>query len=338
MLNEDIENTGSEEVETFYREVFRKILPNASHSSAAWFGSKENYEAWHSPFNFLKDSIYEYKGNHDFIHFTTPIGLASILHSGFLRMSEFGNLQDRQEIIYASQVFDGIPEIDLKKEVLDSSKKLVFCLSMSEYNENTLTNPFMWEAYSLKGHGACIRYRLTKPNPRQFLIGKLQYGQGELKIIQELKDHVLTYLKRGKSLPRNFTNLLLALFSFHKAERFRIENEVRMFLNLDDMVGPNLKLETLYQDVNGSNQVKYFNKLFLKNRHELEKLCKKANIPFSAILDIFPQIEITEIILGFSNSIESLHDKVKFLNALKKKYKYEFSIKYLSPELEIIDL
>lgn len=337
MLNEDIENTGSEELETFYREVFRKILPNASHSSAEWFGSKENYEAWHSSFNFLKDSIYEYKGNHDFIHFTTPIGLASILHSGFLRMSEFGNLQDKQEIIYASQVFDGIPEIDLKKEVLETAKKLVFCLSMSEYNENTLTNPFMWEAYSSKGHGACIRYHLTKPNPRQFLIGKLQYGQGELKIIQELKDHVLTYLKMGKPLPRNFTNLLLALFSFHKAERFRIENEVRMFLNLDGMI-PNLKLETLYQDVNGSNEVKYFNKLFLKNRHELKEISDKAGLPFITMLDAFPQIEITEIILGYSNSLESVFEKVEFLNDLKKKHKYQFDIKYLTPELEIINL
>lgn len=337
--NEDWCNVISNKIQSFYSEVINKILPHAREASSFVLGSPDiepkSFEGKISTDMLFKDSPYEYGGDGNFIHFSSLQGLITILNSGYLRMSEFGNLLDKQELIYGAKVFEGHP---LFKLDISALKQNIFCLSACEANDLTKRNHFMWEVFASEGNGVIIEYKLTKKNPYSFILGKVQYGLSKLQPLELLRDLAIDFHKKKDFFPSNFMEVIMELQAFHKAKKYEIENEVRMFFREDKPLHEEHSFLTIYKDINSKNEIKYFNKLFLKGRHEFINDEAISKIPEDKILDIAPQIEITNIILGFNLSIENKLDIMKHLLKLKEKHHYEFRISHITLEDEIFQL
>ena len=324
-------------VDKFVNEVIKPIFPNAKLSNSMMVSSPDelatSFEGKLLSKDLFKGTNYEYKGDGKFLHFTTLFGLKGILDSGFLRMSEFGNLSDDKEINFASKIFENSTLFKFENEKYEWIKENIFCLSMCESNESTKRDDFMWEVYADKGKGVVIEFELTKKNPRKFVLGKIQYGDEKLNTLIRLKELAEVYiLENPNFFPNNFSELLLELLSFHKVRRYEIENEVRLLLKVDKPKYVDHDLESIYKDINTKQEVKYFNKLFLKNRHPFLDFNYPLSDEKDAVFNEFPQIEIKNIILGYNLSIDKKVDLMDFFNKFNTDYKYDFTISQIFDE------
>lgn len=326
-----------ERVDHFISTVIHPVLPNAKLKESFINGAPTTYfEGKLSSGELFKKTDYEYKGDGKFIHYTSLLGLKTILDSGFLRMSEFGNLIDKNELHYAASVFSENPIFSFDKTKTEQLKDSILCLSICESNERTKKNDLMWEVYGDKGKGAIIEFELTKKDPYFFILGKMQYGIEGLKPLSELKKLAENYInnKDNVMFPNNFPELLLELQSFHKSKRYEGENEIRLLLKRNK----EFPEDTIYEDINSNQEVKYFNKLFLKGRYPYAEDEIKPNEYGISIFDEFPQIEIKNIILGFNISVENKIAITDLLNEIKAKHNYEFEIFQINDEKEIIKM
>lgn len=330
-------------VDKFRKEVIHPFFPNADFKSTFMVSSPEepatSFEGKLSPINLFKDTDYEYKGDGKFIHYTSLLGIKAILETGYLRMSEFGNLIDKNELQYAAKIFEGNPIFQIKKEKLEQLKENVFCLSMCESNEKTKKNTFLWEVYGDKGKGVVIEFELTKNNPKHFLLGKVQYGEEKLQKLRELKKNAENFKKDNNGFfPNNFPELFMEIKSFHKSKRYDAEKEVRLFLKTYKRQYKEHKLKSIYKDINSNQEVKYFNRLYLKGRHPFLNFKYSFSEEKDAVFNEFPQIEIKNIILGFNISVENKVAITYLFNEIKTKHNYEFDIFQINNEKEIIKM
>ena len=330
-----------EKVEKFKREVINPIFPNARFESSFMVGSPEqapnSFEPKLSSGELLKNTDYKYDGDGKYIHYTTLFGLKLILESGFLRMSEFGNLIDEKELIYAASVFDGNPLFKFNQEKLNHLKENLFCLSLCQSNETTKRNHLMWEVYGDKGKGVIIELELNKQDPFFFLLGKIQYGEEALEPLKKLKHLSEEFSNTNDGFfPNNFLEFILEMQSFHKVKIFEAEQEIRLLMKEDKGQYESHNHKTIYRDINSKQEVKYFNKLFLKERYPyMDSINIKSKID---VLDSYPQIEIKNIILGYNISIQNKIDLMFLLNDLKSTFNYNFTISQINDEGEIFEM
>ena len=330
-----------ENISDFENEVVKPIFPNARLASSFMMGSPEqapnSFKPKLSSGELFKNTDYEYDGDGKYIHYTTLYGLKLILESGFLRMSEFGNLIDEKELMYAASVFEDNPIFKFDPEKHKHLKENLFCLSLCQSNETTKRNHLMWEVYGDKGKGVIIELELNKQDPYFFLLGKMQYGEEALEPIKKLKSLAEEFLNTHEGFfPNNFQEFILEMQSFHKVKIFEAEQEIRLLMREDKGQYASHNHRTIYQDINSKQAVKYFNKLYLKERYPFEDSIatdKKIDV-----LDSFPQVEIKNIILGYNISIQNKVDLMFFLNDLKTQYKYNFMISQMNDEGEIYEM
>lgn len=330
-----------EKVKNFQKEVINPVLPNAKFASSLMFTSPEeaakNFTGDLSPIKLFQNSPYEYKGEYKFIHFTSLFGLKAILESGFLRMSEFGNLIDNNELLFSSSIFEDNMLFEVTKDKIKTLKNNVFCLSLCESTDDTLKNNFMWEIYGDKGKGVIIEIEFTKNNPDFFLLGSILYGNENLNPIREIKRLTEEFASKNDDfIPNNFPEFLLELQAFHKSKKYNSENEVRFLMKEKKQQYDEHKLETIYKDFNSKQEVKYFNKLFLKGQHPYLKTDDSQNK--IKILNEFPQIEIKKIILGFNISIENKVDIYSLLNKIKTEHNYDFEVWQINDDKKIFPM
>jgi hypothetical protein len=332
-----------ENVDKFGKEVINPIFPHANFASSFMVSSPDelatDFNGKLSPINLFKDTDYEYKGDGKFIHYTSLFGIKAILETGYIRMSEFGNLIDKSELQYASEIFIDNPIFQIKKEKLEQLKENLFCLSMCESNDKTKRNSFLWEVYGDKGKGAVIEFELTKNNPKLFLLGKVQYGEERLQQLRELKKNAEKFKKDNNGFfPNNFIELLAEIQSFHKSKRYDAEKEVRLFLKTDKRQYEEHKLESIYKDINSNQEVKCFNKLYLKGKHPFLDFKYSLSDEEDAVFNEFPQVEIKSIIPGFNISVENKVAVTDLFNKIKAKHNYELEIFQINNEKEIIKM
>lgn len=328
-------------IEKFKTDVINKVFPNARFASSFMFGSPEqapnSFKPKLSTRELLKGTDYEYDGDGKYIHYTSLFGLKLILESGFLRMSEFGNLIDKKELLYAASVFNDNPIFKFDPEKLKHLKENIFSLSLCQSNESTKGNRFMWEAYGDKGKGVIIELELNKRDPSFFLLGNMKYGEDALKPIKKLKSLAEKFSETHEGFfPDNFMEFILEMESFHKVKIFEAEEEIRLLMKEDKRRYESHKHETIYKDINSNQEVKYFNKLFLEERYPFNDLIIQDNE--INILDTHPQVRIKNIILGYNISIKNKFDLMLLLNDLKKQYKYNFNISQMNDEGEIFEM
>lgn len=341
---EDINNSWAiahEKVEKFKQEVINPVFPNARFETSFMVGSPaqapNSFEPKLSSGELFENTDYKYDGEGKYIHYTTLFGLKMILESGFLRMSEFGNLIDEKELIYAASVFEGNPLFKFDQEKLNHLKENLFCLSLCQSNEKTKRNHLMWEVYGDKGKGVIIELELNKQDPFLFLLGKMQYGEEALEPVKKLKFLSEEFSKANDGFfPNNFMEFMMEMQSFHKVKIFEAEQEIRLLMKKDKGQYESHNHKTIYRDINSKQEVKYFNKLYLKERYPFDDSIdpsSKINV-----LDSYPQIEIKNVILGYNISIQNKVDLMFLLEDLRSKFNYNFKISQITDEGKILEM
>lgn len=320
-------------VDSFLKDVICPTFPKAEFERTSMISAFDkpatSFTGKLSPSNLFEETVYEYKGNDKFLHYTSLFGVKAILETGFLRMSEFGNLIDKKELQYGAKIFQDNPLFQFNEEVLEQLKNNLFCLSACESNESTKRDSFMWEVYADKGKGVLLEFELTKKKPNRFLLGKVQYGEEALQPLKNIKARAEKFVQENNFFfVNNFLPLLMEIQSFHKAKRYNVEQEIRFFLKEEKKAHQEHTLKSIYRDINSNHELKYFNRLYLKGRHPFLDSSHRED----EIFNEFPQIEIKNIILGFNISEKNKIDLADFLCNLKNEYRYDFKISQICDE------
>jgi hypothetical protein len=93
----------------------------------------------------------------------------------------------------------------------------------------------------------------------------------------------------------------------------------------------------IYEDITYNNEVRYFFKTFLTERKSiLEREIDDRKIS-DEYFELYPTIEIEEIILGNNLDDNRKVEIVQLLRSLQKKYNYSFKFFRLTNENEIIE-
>lgn len=332
-----------EKISFFLENVIKKVFPHALFDDISMTGSPDvapnSFNGFLKTENLFKDTLYEYKGNGKFIHFTSLLALNSILDKGWLRMSEFRNLIDENELLYASKVFSDNPLFTPQIETLNNIKENIFCLSACEATDETKTDSYLWEVYGDKGKGVFIEYEFSNPKPSDHIFGKVLYGDFEMAQLRNLKSLFEEFrITNDDFCPGNFMEIILEAQAFHKSDKYSSEKEVRMLLRVDKEQYDEHDNITIYQDINSKQEIRYFSKLFLKGRHQYLTTKNIERFGEEDIIEIAPQIEIKKIVLGFNISIENKVEIMHFLQKIKTLHNYEFEIWHLNEEKKIIKL
>ena len=338
-MEDEVWKPAHDNVRKFESDVLQKTFPNARFASAGMMGSPDiapsSFKAEISPENLFKDTEYEYKGNGKFIHFTSLLALKSILDTGWIRMSEFSNLVDKQELVFASSIFENDSFYSQEFNKLEHLKRNVFCLSACESSFETQSDSFMWEIYGDKGTGVFIEFEYTNKEPYFHNLGNVLYGKENLKPLKLLKELYDQFRKETNNFSiQDIFNVILEIKAFHKANRYHSEKEVRLLFKQDKNWYEEHDHTSIYEDFNSAQEVKYFSKLYLKGRNPIvtdENLKKHSEIE---ICKYYPQIEIKRICLGYNISIENKVDIMTFISKLKSIHKYDFELWQINNELE----
>lgn len=313
----------------FLVEVIQPLLPFSKFSSTIHSGDYNNpsnsFHALLSTNNLLKDSIYELKKSRRLIHFTSIQSISSIITNGFVRMTELKALDDTSELSYASKVFQENPIFRHGEAIIDKSKSKLYCLSACLKTSKNLRDLYMWENYGAKGKGVILEFTLSNLNAHRFSTGLVRYGDANLNIIRDLKLRAEHFYNKNNFFPNNPIELFSVFKAFHKSLRFKNEKEIRLLFSSNEF-GKNI-YPTIYNDINKKNKVTSYNKVFLKGRNPYPK----------TDIEIYPEISIKKVVLGYDLKIEEKFEIAKFLSSLQNK-NFSFQISHLNEELIEIDL
>jgi len=205
--------------ETFEKEVLSNFI-DSNHINKSYFGGQDrNYTKLNlcSCNRHYKDSIFYYKKEKKFIHFTSLEKLELILQSNTIRLYNLVNQNDMNEFKYSSSLLE-VDEI-----IADNEKKNSFILSMCEYDmKDDLP---MWRLYgnNTKGVGIVIELEDDLNKWSDFHLSEVYYG--EQKLFSAYLD------KKNKFENRHNFKFYLPLnrfLSFFKSLDFQIENEIRL--------------------------------------------------------------------------------------------------------------
>jgi len=294
--------------ESFLNEIVKPIFP----------GAEYGYEFELMFENLFKKTKYEYFGDNKFLHFTSTQNLKSILESGYLRMSDFNNLVDNNELVYGLKVFNE----SITCENTNKTKSEVFCLSACKSEEETQKDLFMWKEYAKNGSGVSIEYVIDIPNSIHFTLGEIRYGKDGLKQLHDLRSVYENHPLKTDFNLHNFVQSNPVLMSFNKSKKFTSEKEVRLFFRYvkGNWLGIDFG-DIIYKDINSNNDVRNFMKIFIKQK------TKKLEEPLRSFVErSFPQIDIKRITLGFNLSNEQRVGLKNYFLELKQKHNYEFEI------------
>lgn len=329
-------NKINEKLDKFFKEVIGPDLPHATSQMAMIWGTADeakSFDGHLSGHNLFKDSVYEYKGPNDFLHFTSVQSLNSILKQGFIRSSEFRHLADRHELAFASKAIDWDFE-DEKNEEIEHQKETIFSTSLCEYNETTLVDQFMWMQYANAAKGVALRIKLHIPEHQNGAIGKVIYGEDGLNSIKNIVQRAKTYKKPENIFPSNFQSLLVPILAYHKVGAFSNEKEIRLLFKHHKNPYEKHKAAFIFQDINSQNNLRYFYPIFLKEKKHIDDPAK-ADL-FNLFKGKVLTLEITDIYFGRNvepNDLIEFHD---YFSSLKKELGYNYSLWRLTNDNKIL--
>jgi hypothetical protein len=335
MENKDVWDLHSDKIQSFFDSVIKTVFPNSRFRNTQSIGSPSIapnfFNGTISPENLFIGTKYEPPNDSLLIHFTNIFGLLSILKSGYFRMSEFINFEDKSEFIYSSSILNHQPFSYLSDSDLDNLKKDLFAISSCLSNEKTKRNHFMWDKYANNGKGVCIEFDIKLNNP-QYTLGKILYGSENLDIIDQLKNLTELFMKENANFSvSNYIQFFSTVLSFHKSKKYSLEDEVRLFYLKDKSIND----INYFQDLNSNSIMTDFIKIY----HDISKHPfynnENSDLPY---FNSIPRIEIKNIILGYNLTYDQIKSiKVK-LDEIKKEFDYKFRVSQINEEEEINDI
>jgi hypothetical protein len=311
-------------INLFQKDVLNKIFPKAHFKETCLFGKPDKrlkeFQGFISTERLFQCTNYDFeKDNKLFIHFTSLSTLSQILNSGFLRMSEFNCLQDKTELVFASEVLSALSNNE--REKIEKERSKLFCLSACKSNSETLQNKFMWHHYSTRETGCVIEYKFTQLDIHNMIFGQVRYGKYSLKELKSLKELAQTFQKKYDFTVKEFPLFLLKISAFHKQIQYKKEQEVRLLLYNDGSIGTNAGHINQYKDFYKDNHVRNFIKLPIKGKNPY---FNHPDFDIYTVLKHSPQIEITRIIIGSKNT--NLIETIEYLNHLQEHNNIHFEI------------
>lgn len=174
---------------------------------------------------------YECKSK-DFIHFTKIESMYKILESKSFHMKNIREQKkDPTELVFWYKEIEKFND-----RILKSERNNIFQFSMMESNNDNINNSYMWEKYGDNGYGCILGFELINPIRTPFLNGKIIYGDSIIPRIEDMINDTYTYLNEHNLVLENGYELFSSIFSFHKLDEFRIENETRIIFDEKDYV------------------------------------------------------------------------------------------------------
>lgn len=318
-------------MEKFNNEVFKIVLPNSHFLS----GCHSQKIVGHFSYNNLfAKTRYEVDLYDSFIHFTSLQALSSILNNGWFRLSEFRHFEDKNELHYASRIFNDDSFQIKNKKILDVHKQNCFALSASLFSDDNIKNKHMWDGYGNKGEGVVIRFKINHYKESKFLLGKIQYGQENLGSILSLNKLAEKFkLENQGFVYDDFPERIIELLAFHKSADYYLENEIRLFLKKTKEEYEKHKHEAIYEDITPKNEVRYFFKMFLEERKSILELEINDQEVSDEYFQFYPTIQIEEITLGYK--LENKIEIFQFLNSIKERFNYKFKLSQMFDDFVI---
>ena len=323
---------GFKKIYRYKKDVLNAFFPKARFKQSMIFANPEivptSFKGYISSDKLFDKTVYKYDGDGLFLHFTSFPVLSIILNSGYLRMSEFNCLDDKTELSFASKVLT--QSNDKISNQIDKHKHKIFCLSACISNESTLKNEYMWTKYANQAKGCIIEYTFSSMDLYNFNFGKIQYGKIKLKPLADLKEASDKFDKFHQFKVQDLPLFLIRISAFHKATKFKKENEIRLLFFKDGSIGSDGNHLHEYQDFYKDSRVRSFIKIYLKG--------KNPHIPQPTInektaLRFSPQIEIKRIILG--PKVENIVETIIHIESLRNSSSQDFEIWRLNEKYEL---
>ncbi len=255
-----------------------------------WKHPKENYK--------LKDTAFYLESENDFIHFTTLDSLYSILNSGFIRLYNLNNMDDKNEMEYAFRelAFKGTTE---------KAKEELYCFSMCSSNKvfsdrTKEKEHLLWKLHGSDGQGVILRVKIENNIKWYFYhLSEVYYGVDNFGSIKSFNSTIHNQILDEK------------ICCFIKSPIYKFESEIRLVF---DNINP--------VTVKDSDNQKIYPVTFPDKLHVPAKTFYfqipivnfykdgKNSIFFAPNIQgkdfEIPKIKITEIILGYRYSEKDL--------------------------------
>lgn len=215
-------------------EIFPKHFPELSfrsHTFPCLECPTRGFEVELSYNTLFNETEYESKSK-DFIHYTNIESMYKILESKSFHMKNI-----REQIKDPTELVVWYNEIEkFNDRILKSERNNIFQFSMMESNNDNISNSYMWENYGDNRCGCVIEFELINPIRTPFLMGKIVYGDSIVPRIENMINDTYTYLNEHNLVLENGYELFSSIFSFHKLNEFRTENETRIIFDEKDYV------------------------------------------------------------------------------------------------------
>jgi hypothetical protein len=272
------------------------------YDSRYWYIPNENHKLRNTPFS--------YKLSNEFVHFTSIEALFSILNTGYIRLYNLLNMDDKYELEYA------IRELSFNnpKTAVRRAKEQIFTLSMCAAKdvltpENELTQHLLWKLHGRNGYGVMLRFVFENDMDlwNGFHLTKVFYNSSHFEMIREL--HSKTHIEI----------LDLKLAAFLKLPIYEFENEVRLVFDTREATKHRIDGKDIYpiifpDKMHKSEKVLYYQLPLLGFDHPDELFLAPNMMRESYEI---PKIKIKEVHLGYRFSEEqknNLLDKFDFTN------------------------
>ena len=171
-----------------------------------------------------------------------------------------------------------------------------------------------------------IDFSLNCSKSHRFSLGHIKYGKKELQVIEDLKQRFIDFKEENTFSPNNPVQMITLLLAFHKSLKYASEKELRIIFTDNGLELVKTKYPTIELTINNNNQATSFNKIFLKGRSSFEESDE----------NLFPEIKINRIILGYNLSYEEKEGAISLFNSLKDKYiELDFDIYHINDDLEL---
>ncbi len=320
-------------MERFNKQVLKQKFTHAHFFNSYFFGNWGGHLGYKDLF---KDTSFDVDKTQLLCHFTSLQGLTTILRNGFVRMSEFSYLSDNNEMYVGTDILKDIETVsNLIPKKIKQLKECCFELSTMLSTEKNIIDPFMWYEYGKNGMGAVIEFELSPCSANQILLGKVLYGKDGYEFLDEIKELVEEFKKEHGIIPNSMVTCLIELLAFLKLEKYRPENEIRLFVRRDKEPHESHNYPFIYQDITPNNEVKHFFKLLLDGRKDVLSISSSNPTEVDEWYFAYPRIIIKRIILGNCLSPEQKVNAIAFFNAIKEKYKYNYSVHFVVADYTI---
>ncbi len=270
-----------------------------------------NYRYWIIPEENqkLKNTMFYYNKEKEFIHFTSIEALFGILNSKHIRMYNLPNMDDKYELEYALNALSFI-NTEVKNKINEHLYVLSMCSASLILNEEPKKKKhLLWKLHGQDGKGIIIKLKIENDlsSWHNYYLTKCFYTLDNFQAIEEL--HKIT----------NTELLDTKLACFIKLPIYEFENEIRLVFDkrysgcIKDKENV-IKYPVVYPDkLNRDENISYVQlpllNFFRNNPEAYPTPPNGLQLNYE-----IPKISISEIILGYrlnDNDLKNIQEKIK---------------------------